>query len=377
VRLLPLLPWLILATGCRVGFELVRQNGRILLRLDALEQRLAELTAVAAAAPRPTPAPALQAGLSVGTPAPDFELPDLAGGRHSLAALRGRRVLLVSFSPQCGYCLQMLPQLATLSVDGPAGTPTPLVISTGDAEQNRRLVAEHGLRCLVLLQNANEVTAKYGLHGTPMGYLIDETGRIASEVATGADAIFALAHHAGSNASAGGAETDHKAYRGNRPLTESRIARDGLSVGTTAPAFTLPRVDGGDLALADFRGGPLLLVFSDPNCGPCAELAPQLEVFHRRTPHVQLLMISRGDVESNRRKVAEVRLSFPVVLQKQWEISRRYAMFATPIGYLIDRNGIIAADVAVGVEPILALATRAAIVNAPTEASRASEQLEH
>jgi len=31
-------------------------------------------------------------------------------------------------------------------------------------------------------------------------------------------------------------------------------------------------------------------------------------------------------------------------------------MFATPIGYLIDEQGIIARDVAVGVEPILALA---------------------
>ncbi len=31
-------------------------------------------------------------------------------------------------------------------------------------------------------------------------------------------------------------------------------------------------------------------------------------------------------------------------------------MFATPIGYLIDEQGVIVKDVAVGVEPILALA---------------------
>jgi hypothetical protein len=43
----------------------------------------------------------------------------------------------------------------------------------------------------------------------------------------------------------------------------------------------------------------------------------------------------------------------------QWEISRRYAMFATPIAYLIDEAGIIARDVAVGVEPILALMAKA------------------
>ncbi len=44
------------------------------------------------------------------------------------------------------------------------------------------------------------------------------------------------------------------------------------------------------------------------------------------------------------------------MLQKQWEVSLQYAMFATPIGYLIDEQGILASDVAVGVEPILALA---------------------
>ena len=66
-------------------------------------------------------------------------------------------------------------------------------------------------------------------------------------------------------------------------------------------------------------------------------------------------MISRGEPKENRAKVKEHALTFPVVLQQQWEISRRYAMFATPIAYLINERGVIAADVAVGVEPILAL----------------------
>ena len=68
-------------------------------------------------------------------------------------------------------------------------------------------------------------------------------------------------------------------------------------------------------------------------------------------------MVSRGSPEANRRKVAELGLTFPVGLQRQWEISKLYAMFATPIAYLIDAEGTIAADAAVGVEPILGLLT--------------------
>ena len=71
-------------------------------------------------------------------------------------------------------------------------------------------------------------------------------------------------------------------------------------------------------------------------------------------------MISKGEPKENRAKVKEHGLTFPVVLQQQWEISRRYAMFATPVGYLIDEQGIIGEDVAVGVEPILGLMARAA-----------------
>ena len=45
-------------------------------------------------------------------------------------------------------------------------------------------------------------------------------------------------------------------------------------------------------------------------------------------------------------------------------------MFATPIGYLIDEQGIIARDVAVGVEPILALADEPARTTDESEPSR-------
>jgi hypothetical protein len=63
----------------------------------------------------------------------------------------------------------------------------------------------------------------------------------------------------------------------------------------------------------------------------------------------------QGDREANQAKAAQYGLTFPVVLRRQWEISREYAMFATPVAYLNDEEGVIASDVAVGVEPILAL----------------------
>ncbi len=147
---------------------------------------------------------------------------------------------------------------------------------------------------------------------------------------------------------------------GHRPLSESRLNRDGLTKGAPAPDFRLPRLDGGELSLAEYRGKKVLLVFSDPHCGPCDALAPDLERAHRQGSEAQVLMISRGEIGENRKKVRQRHLTFPIVLQKKWEISKAYAMFATPVGYLIDEEGIMAADVAVGGEAILGLLSGAA-----------------
>ena len=51
-------------------------------------------------------------------------------------------------------------------------------------------------------------------------------------------------------------------------------------------------------------------------------------------------------------------MPFPVVLQKHWEISREYALFATPIGYLINEEDRSSpAPVASGPAAILNLVT--------------------
>lgn len=157
---------------------------------------------------------------------------------------------------------------------------------------------------------------------------------------------------------------------GNRSLGRSKIKRDGLKTGTMAPEFRLPRLDGrGDLALSELRGKRVLLVFSSPHCGPCNALAPELEKVQREHPDLNLVMISKGEPKENRAKVKEHGLTFPIVLQQQWEVSRRYAMFATPIAYLIDQAGVISQDVAVGVESIQTLLAK--VATGPLEAPRA------
>ncbi len=289
----------------------------------------------------------------------DFELPLLSGGTMTLSQWRGRKVLLIFFSPSCGFCIKMLPRLAAFVPRADGRGPVPLIISTGDVEENRRIFQQAGISLPVLMQEGAEVATLYRVFGTPMGYLVDERGQTATELVKGAADLLALLgvkdqHH---SALAAEGSTNGKDRRGfSRSVEKSKIIRDGLKAGTRAPEFTLPQVDGAELSLKQYLGQRLLLVFSDPACGPCQQLAPKLEDLYRRGD-MQVLMISRGEAEANRQKIAEHGLTFPVVLQRHWEISRDYGVFATPVGYLIDEQGVLATGVAMGAESIISLTT--------------------
>jgi len=145
-------------------------------------------------------------------------------------------------------------------------------------------------------------------------------------------------------------------------LRRSKINRVGLPTGTPAPEFRVKILTGEDLSLEAYKGRRVMIVFSDPACGPCNELLPKLERLHQLTPSIEVLMISRGDAAANARKVAHHHLTFPVGLQSHWELSRVYGLFATPCAYLIDENGNIAAPPAVGSAAILNLLIGAAIL---------------
>ena len=134
----------------------------------------------------------LPPGLPVGTPAPEFELPDLTGNSVTLAKLRapGLPVLLTFVRPTCGPCTHLFPDLArwqrTL-----ADRFTIAVISNGSPSDNRPAADEHGL-VNVLLERDDEVITAYRVGGTPTGVLITAAGGVRNEPALGDQAIEAL-----------------------------------------------------------------------------------------------------------------------------------------------------------------------------------------
>jgi thiol-disulfide isomerase/thioredoxin len=160
--------------------DLVRTLGRVGL-LDGV-----------AAEPPPTARRARPEGLPVGAVVAPFELEDARGGTVTSDDLVGRRLVLVNWSPTCGYCLRIAPDLAELEPVLRDSATQLLLVASGDATANERALEPSGLAARLLL---GDIALFRGL-GTPCAYIVDSDGRIASELAVGANEVPALVREA-------------------------------------------------------------------------------------------------------------------------------------------------------------------------------------
>ena len=309
---------------------MLRRHGQLLLRIDALEEALAEHgIAVAEAVPAAAPE-----GLPVGDPAPAFDLPDLRHRRVSLRSLtaRQRPVMLVFTDPGCGPCTALAPQLAEWQREHAQSLGLAL-ISRGDRDANIAHAREHDLKD-VLLQNDREVSERFQVSGTPSAVLIDADGSIASPVHAGADAITALL-----------------AAQVDAPVLA--IHRQVPFAPQPAPDLPLRTLDGAEAMLATELSGRTAVLFWNPTCGFCERMLPDLRAFEQAPPAgaPKLLLISTGDPESNR----QMGLESPILLDQSFAAGNAFGAEGTPSAVLIDADGRTASSVAVGADALFAL----------------------
>lgn len=127
-------------------------------------------------------------GGQIGEDFPEFVLPAVNGKDLSAADLRGKKTLVTFWSPTCGFCTQMLEELREWDKTKSADEPSLLILSSGEAESNR----QQEFPSPIVLDEEREVSKKLGMTGTPSAILVDERGKIVSEVAVGASRIWAL-----------------------------------------------------------------------------------------------------------------------------------------------------------------------------------------
>jgi peroxiredoxin len=109
-----------------------------------------------------------------------------------------------------------------------------------------------------------------------------------------------------------------------------------------APDFTLKSMDGPNLRLQEQRGRVVMVNFWATWCGPCRQEMPQLNKLYEkyRGSGFVLLGVNVDDDARNAASVAsKIGVKFPVLLDTDKTVSKRYELATMPSTVIIDRDG--------------------------------------
>ena len=127
-------------------------------------------------------------------------------------------------------------------------------------------------------------------------------------------------------------------------------------IGDSVPLFTRPDLTGRSLGLSDFQGSPTVVLFWNPRCGYCHRMLGDLRILETRLHKTQakLVLISSGSGEENQR----MELNAPILLDNDFALGSAFGAGGTPSAVLIDAQGRIASELAVGATAVLELGER-------------------
>jgi thiol-disulfide isomerase/thioredoxin len=150
--------------------------------------------------------------LQPGEELPAFALPDADKVPVDITDLRGRKVLLVNWSPRCSYCEKVAPELAEVVPALDEQGVELVLVAAASREENLEMLETTGLKARLLLKEfAGYLLPPDSEHigkmdagfigpfpnmGTPVGYLLDEEGKVAEPLAYGAIDVPELARKA-------------------------------------------------------------------------------------------------------------------------------------------------------------------------------------
>lgn len=279
-------------------------------------------------------------GLPIGAPAPDFVLPDINGRDISLENLlmQAKPILFFFISPTCNPCAALLPEIERWQAEL-RGKLNFVFVSSGKIKENLDKLAGDQFK-QILLQKDREIALLFGAEWTPTAVLVNTNGTVASRTAVGDRAIREMLEMVKTQIDdpdvlliANGGETN--------------------SLGKFLPEFSQNDVFDRNITSEDLHGKKTLVTFWSLSCGYCTQMLEDLRSWDkaRGVDEPNLLLLSEGEAEPHR----NLDLQSPIILDKDRKISNELGMSGTPSAVLINENGRIVSETAIGADNIWTL----------------------
>jgi thiol-disulfide isomerase/thioredoxin/uncharacterized membrane protein YphA (DoxX/SURF4 family) len=127
-------------------------------------------------------------GPEVGSSASRVPLPTTEGGFVGLDDFLGEPAVVVFWNVGCGFCQRMIPDLKEIEEEAGDKLSRVLIVSRGDIQANR----EQGLKSKMVIDDGFTMGKAFGANGTPSAIKLDAEGKVASQLAIGADPVLSL-----------------------------------------------------------------------------------------------------------------------------------------------------------------------------------------
>lgn len=119
------------------------------------------------------------------------------------------------------------------------------------------------------------------------------------------------------------------------------VVADEATAG--ASNFTLPKLEGGELSLSDFRGQYVLVNFWATWCIPCRKEMPYLQaISEKHSDQMVVLGVNMGeDAARVQPFVDEMALTFPILLDPPDALIQAHNVRGLPVSFIVGPDGQI------------------------------------
>jgi peroxiredoxin len=128
------------------------------------------------------------------------------------------------------------------------------------------------------------------------------------------------------------------------PLATALAAAPYALVGRDAPDFALHAVSGSNVRLSEYQGEVVVLSFWGSRCAPCTTQLGALDksLHTYQSVGLRVFGINVDDDQTRALEFAKGQsVGFPLLLDPEKSVSRRYQVDNLPMTVLIDRGGIV------------------------------------
>jgi peroxiredoxin len=122
------------------------------------------------------------------------------------------------------------------------------------------------------------------------------------------------------------------------------VASMAWAATDVAPDFSLPDEKGAVVSLQDFDGQVVLINFWASWCGPCREEMPLLDELHKRYEPLGFTMLGvnvEEDSAAAQKFLKGTAVSFPILFDRENNVSKLYDVIAMPSSVLVGRDGTV------------------------------------